>query len=730
MATPEDWTIRTHWFTARVSTDDFAAFLDVKPQTIRQYRASGEVAALPEPAESSRTGNWWTEAAVYDFLDQYRPQYAHRIPRLYSCDPGMKAARFLRSERIAFEQSRAAALHFWQPDDARGPVIVVYPSTPVDYYSAHAAAQSVLGHFPDASCVIAPSLSYSVLHDSLYDDRDSADRHQRIAVVEPNRFDPRKPGGPIDLDGWFNQYTWSDLAGLLRTSVPYWPSGLTDIEAMESWRPGGNIQRIRPRIRVDNVGSQSLKDGLHRAAENSPARAALVDKACRQLDFDMAVDLDLVPAGRAHPCDQQGLHRAAVPDVPDHAPPRLTREEIAGLLHMPAAPEDRAWRAYLAGAINSSTLWDPVLTMIYQLRSDHLGPIGRQWHARLKPAPPAARDELGYRPLRNQLRPHQERDCRYLKDPANPDCWVIETDDHLYATAAPSLLHAHQHLTAVEIGQRRDHAFLADADGHSWLLPAPHIHIAYGIGATGSAAAHLAYTLTELLDDIHTPVSGNYRIPYDANGIEHGSPLYHFLSTHHGPIILTRDELQRIAQTGDLPAADAVTADVDPTHPDSGENFGVASSAPDSVAAEKDYRDGQIYDPLHEVRFLRQPDGAVAAVDTDVADAISVRYYRLDGTETTYEQWRQIFSATAGTDGSRRLFHTADPDGAFEVSTIWTGIGLGDGPALIYYTIINSIGFTGRTTHYTNIVDAELGHNRAVEELTAGNAPWFTFLRA
>ncbi|KEP42273.1 hypothetical protein MKSMC1_25650 [Mycobacterium kansasii] len=510
---------RTTWHNVRFSVDHVADLLQVKPQSIRQYLAVGGAEGFPAPDDKRDGKNYWLGATIYDFIDTHRPHLRARIPRLYPLASSFrgKAATFLGAEHFEVRQGgwwNQGVLHLWQPSDDRGRVIVAYPDQPWAINVANDLARQIAGQRADSSTVVVVSDSESHTPDPLYPNRTEPGRHRGLGVCDNNTRSDNDA-----LARWRADWSWSDLAYLLRTDVPYWPTGLLDMDAMASWRPG-QVRKITPRYRSEYQISH-FSSALVDACKDDSELLRLLGRACRIINYATAENLQLNPKSLAALTSQTGLLLAATPDIDETAPTPLTEDERARLLHLRADPH-YAQTAHAIGYFGDAAggykgLWRPVIASANTIDRNQLGPLAQRWRERLRPLKhPRSSDELGFTWINGTLHEGPDRDGphHYLVDPMQPDCWIVETPTRIYATTGSRLKHAIGPLQSIEIGvtpglYKNGYAvFAGDGNGTPWIMPNCKDE-PYLLGYDGSGPRALAIAIKELCVDINAELSGN-----------------------------------------------------------------------------------------------------------------------------------------------------------------------------------------------------------------------------
>lgn len=710
----DSWASRSQWYTPRMSVDEMAAVLGVRPQSVRQYMST--VPDFPQSAEEARVRI--VQAQFYDYMLAERPRLQHRIPRL--CPIGkthLQPARFLGTEVRDTARREKAVLHYWQPDDDRGTVVVAYCGDYPLTSDAHALAQEIAAQCPGVSAVVAPSLSSSLLPDPWHPDNMDDKRHREVAVVQPGRFDAEFDGKV----GWLDQFSWSDLANLLRVDVPDWPLGLRDIAAMAAWRPG-NVFALAPRVREDGSTSH-IWHALEGACSTSVELTSLLQRVCEYTDYTFAADLGLLPGTVGYGGDnEQGYLRAAVPKIADTQPEAPSADELAQLLHM------RADARTADGAVCGGDLvglWDPVITGVTILNSEELVPLGRAWLQRLQRRRPDARYELGFVIATRRLREYEQENITFWSDPLHPNCWIVKSDTAIHVTQSPAMPGAQGDLMSVEIGSGIGHVFMADSAGTSWLMPCRR-NGEYGVGYDGTTPRSLTRALEELLTDLRAPIRGSS--PRWVNGQSEPAELMELLIQTPAPLTLSRAELLHLVDpTTALPE----TADIGLAAASDGRDEAVGHEAvPEGAGPVVVDTVGPKPDPGTSIVFRAGPGGQMVAIDASQFPAgvpdVSMRFHDFEGNPINREQWDQLFGNGFSGRTDRLIGSWESDDHAVRVSTAWTGVSVpGGGEPLIFHTSITGGAFDGAIVHYSSAAQAHVGHARTLSDLQEQRVPWF-----
>lgn len=545
---------RTSWYNMRLTVDYVADCLGIKAQSIRQYVAVGGAEGFPDPDVKLEGKNYWRPATIYDFIDSSRPHLRARVPRLYPLASSFRGepAAFLGAEHFEVGGGRLSnqgVLHLWQPADDRGRVIVAYPDQPWTVSVARELAALIASQHPDASAVVVVTDYESRTPDPEHPEPTDLLSHRGIGVWDHTT---RVDGGN---SRWREHFSWSDLAYLLRTNVPYWPTGLLDMDAMAAWQPG-EVRKITVRYRTQ-YQIRHFSAAFIDACKDDADLLRLLGRACRIINYATAQNLQLIPPSATALTSQTGLLVAGVPDVDPVAPAPLTEQERAELLHLPADPRN-AEQALFIGSLGDGArgywgLWKPLLGSVTIIDRNQLAPLAQRWHERLRPLTASRRtDELGFTWIYSRIDECLDRDSprQWLHDPMEPDCWIVETPTRIYATTGSRLRHAKGQLQSIEIGitpgrfKNRYPVFVADQNNTPWIMPTPHGQEPYLLGYDGSGPRGLAIAIGELCADINTTLSGKDQFPYVDNR-ELPNALRDTFIELTGPLTLPRNDIDR-----------------------------------------------------------------------------------------------------------------------------------------------------------------------------------------
>lgn len=712
----DSWADRSQWYLPLITVEEMASVLGIRPQSVRQYMST--VPGFPRPGEEAR--GRFIQAQFYDYLRAERPHLQHRIPRLYPLGTTqLRPARFLRSEVCDTERRHKAVLHYWQPDDDRGPVVVAYCERYPLSADAQELAREIAQLCPGVSAVIAPSLSASLLPDPNPGERIET-RHRNVAVAQPGRFDEEFDGKV----GWLNEFSWSDLANLLRVDVPDWPLGLRDLGAMQEWRPG-QVFSVAPRVREDG-STADIWYALQSACSTSVQMTSLLHRVCQYTDYTLAADLGLLPGTAGYGIDnEQGYLRAAVPKIADTEPDAPSAQELAQLLHM------RIDARHAEGAMCGGELvhlWDSVITGVTVLNTDKLVPLGHSWLQRLQRRGTEARSEFGFIIAASRFREYERENLTFWSDPLHPNCWIVRSDNTIHVTQSPVIPGAQGVLASVEIGAGVGHAFMSDSAGNAWLMPCRR-NGEYGIGYDGSTPRSLTSALEELLADIRAPILRRY--PRWVDGRDEPADLLAVLVDAQPPLTLSRAQLLHLVDpTAALPEVQAA-AELEVQEPAAGDAENVAE-AQSSPAVCESIPEAVSSLPISgpEVVFRAAPSGQMVAIDARQfpggVPQVPVRFHDFEGNQISREQWEQLFTEDPFGPAGPLIGAWGSGEQAGRVSTVWTGVSIpGAGEPLIFHTNITGGDYDGAIAYYRSAAQAHVGHARTLADLQDQRVPWF-----
>lgn len=507
----------------RLSTTDIADLMEIKPASLRQLLTRG---GFPTYDFTEGRANLWRASTVFSYLLIHRPELSDRIPRLYPRIPQPNPAAYLgaRSVRIGGSWPREYVAYVWRPSDGGGEVALAYA---IAGNPARDDLQAILDDL-DVTAVATPSTYLDPIID--------------IDPGLPMRYQPSLENGYRDRStaSIDNNPSWSDLAYLLQTDVPWWPLAYRRRDVMLQWRPGTGPAPVVP------YSGNPTQDptALLRLAATTHTSSATNDPAITGFFSWWATHIALATdehpnEGETHYATTLGITVPAfgVSPVPGHPPLKElakqpealkpTDVETAIILHAQADPLDIADAAPIS--VNFA-LWDPWIVEIREISTNTGNPLAQRWLDRLvraaKPYDPATRTEIGYvhvaryaRGRRKSLHPLAGHQPDRLIDPLNPDCWIVDFSDTVYVTVGRSIPAATGVLETLHLDRKPDRdnsgaAFCpwwSDSDGHSWPLPGDSYQAGYsGGGPTNlaSAALHLAADATATINGIDRESTG------------------------------------------------------------------------------------------------------------------------------------------------------------------------------------------------------------------------------
>lgn len=488
----------TSWPETCVDIDWVCELLEIKPASLHQLVLRGVFP--PSTAPRGRPGSW-PLLAVMRFVTEHRRHLLSRLPRLFPRVEPLVPALFLETIVLQAstnpEISDEYLLYLWQPADGGSPIGLAY---------------GVSGHGPRTA---APILA------ALHRNPATAD----VGAIAVPRYNAALDRGTLILpeidyadSSPFRhdlQPTWFDVAYLLQTDLPLWPTHLRDRDAMRSWRSGDPPRPVVPRNPPwgDPTTLLRLADG---ATEPIPSfcRAWAEEIALRTCPSSgITPDTPLPPGVHpgAYPVSPVSggalLPRAA--DHRDVAP--VDTETTLRALHSPIPrPEDYSRADTMAEMFH---LFAPWIADTIHLRCAPANPLARQWLNRLRPVDGGC-SELGYLHVLERARDEFTRDhplslftpvC--LVDPLCPDFWIIRSGDLVSLTVPAAIPDATGVLQQLDLTQDWDHhrhprhgftAWWTDSTGNAWPLPGPYN---YQVGYSGTGPSALARAVTALATD-------------------------------------------------------------------------------------------------------------------------------------------------------------------------------------------------------------------------------------
>jgi hypothetical protein len=500
------WTSRSSWYRPTIGTDEFAAILGILPASIRQNLLIG-AQGFPQPMATRGRANLWRPSDIYDYIRRYRPAVIERIPRLYPGTTGLNAAQFMFAELIEIPDEPnwpPFVVHAWRTSDGAPVIAVAYTATrhrgddrpraeALDWAAAAAALREQLRWTSAVALLTALARQLP----------DSSD-FEPVVMVADNSGSPRENG-------------WWDVANLLRTDIPWWSSGLTEIDDMLAWRPGRPIQIIGARDEFnDPAALTAIIDDDTPDHVRQPLRlleARVLRRTCPTYERHDGHD-DTV--------EQPGLIHATAADLSalDEGAGEPTAEQLAAVLRHQVTGSARR-----QAVITQGGQWKPVICRgIAITPNDRV--LAQEWVAQLKPVPDR-RHEIGFAYLARYM--ESDAPAEWLEREALPDVWIVRgLSGTVYATL-PTHVPAHGRLEAAVID--RHCAFFADSDNAIWPLPDTGFGT-YTTGYDGSGPARLVATLTALRADASADVSR-------ATGYDENGPLWRRITTEQPPVVVT-----------------------------------------------------------------------------------------------------------------------------------------------------------------------------------------------
>lgn len=368
-------------------------------------------------------------------------------PRLFPLSDERGPARLLHTSHVLIAELDAEfVVHTWDPRDGRGVIAIGYPVRDSVKAMRKTAAEALLG--------ITGASAVATLCGGDVPIRPGYETPQPGVWVAEVRVSHAMDEVSICTE----RFGWGDLNHLLRTSLPYWPTGLRDREAMLAWRPGDRPSEVA-------LGTKQFDPQALGAAIVSAGAAPIVDDIVGRLSCRMQQLIWEVSA-----CDpaSEGYRYAGLLDldvaaVPAYIPEpgRISPGEVTLLLHQ------RAPDAQLAAAVDFDTSI-PLRGVVNAVRRvDLSGPLVESWVARLEVAP--VPDELGFRLLERAF-DAAAGPIEYLVHPSLPDCWVAcqgKTIVHTIGSGVPATG------MATRVYMTEDGGFFRDTSGAIWPVPVP-----------------------------------------------------------------------------------------------------------------------------------------------------------------------------------------------------------------------------------------------------------------
>ena len=428
----QQWRDSSRWYDSYLTADRVARYLG---------DAEGSLAADFFGAQPDAGGRRWSLAEIYTYLDARGGD--ERIPRLFPLSDERGPARLLHTSHVVIAELDAEfVVHSWDPRDGRGAIAVGYPVRDSEGAKGKRAADALLG-LTGASAV-------AILCGGDAPIRPGYETPQPGVWVADGRLSHAMDTVSICTE----RFGWSELNHLLGTSLPYWPYGLRDREAMLAWRPGDRPTEIT--VGTKEYDPQALGKAL--AAVHTPVVEDVVGRLSHRMQkliWEVSA-CDPTSEGYRY-ADLPGLNVAAVPaHIPAPAP--VSTGEVTLLLHQ------RAPDAQLSAAVDFEAI--PMRGVVNAVRRvDLTGPLAEAWVARLVEAP--VPDELGFRLLEREFDGAAGL-IEYLVHPNLPDCWVAcqgETIVHTIGSVVPATG------MAARVYMTEKGGFFRDTSGAIWPVP-------------------------------------------------------------------------------------------------------------------------------------------------------------------------------------------------------------------------------------------------------------------
>ncbi|WND60186.1 hypothetical protein QQA43_30540 (plasmid) [Mycolicibacterium vanbaalenii] len=481
LETAEEWRSHSSWYRRVLTAERVGEIFAADPRSLALM--PGFLTAHP-PSRVEPTP--WSLADIYDYLFTHTHRQTTMIPRLYPLpDHPTGPARMLFTKPVEIGPGgQEFVVHAWDPPDGRGHIAIGYPVRDCPDASTPDAARRLRAQLSWASAVIIPANESTRLGHR---------RWQPTVWVA----DGRGAGIWVGVEGvaGVERGVWADAANLLRTTLPWWPRGLRERDAMLMWRPGDDPLAITPG--TADRDPAALLDVL--TTDSSAGLRHTIAAMVRDIEYELCGDFH---AGRDRYSPFSGLTHAAFPSLDPQPPRPRTAGEAALFLHQEVAnPLIAARAAAVAGG-------HPIAHSAYVINHDnrHHNLI-KEWIERLRPA--TRRDEIGFQlalsMLPAELRPGDHlAPTGYHVHPDWPDCWVVSAGETVIVTCGTSVP-ARGVLRQAYLSDGA--AFFRDSNGATWPLPYPQ--------ATNTDET-MAQTLSRLLldagadvDDPHSAVPTN-----------------------------------------------------------------------------------------------------------------------------------------------------------------------------------------------------------------------------
>lgn len=518
------WSTYSRWHEPRINADALAAYLDTTTDWIEHCLAEGKP-YVPAPADRQFGHPRWTEHQVFTTILSRYPQLADRVPRLFPTTDDARPAQFRTAEPVdlgdgSFGARGTFVVHYWEPADGRGVVAIAYPTDYVDAVRVDEAAAALLDRI-DASavavvCGMQERLPFEI---GQYQPLIGVADHS-TTVLSNGRW------------GWFN------LPALLNTDIPWWPLGLTDYDAMLTWRPGDPIRRLQATDR--GASAAWLTHAAHTAEDDTKQALATI---ASWIDYSICHANRLTPDGRDDMPERPGLIRAAIAEIPPYHTEYTAAEVALALHHLVEDPTTAYW------AVRTGLMYDAWMPLagfhVLVIDRDRLSRLGHEWCNRLTPVPTHRRNELGFSLLTSMMNGRDASPQQWWSDPLNPDTWAISDDNGTLFATIGTRVPARGHLCEVTVGHPLDKrpgeqlVFFRDSHDNTWPMPTTRISY-YCSGSDDDHADRLASSLVTLADNAADDTSHCH------DDAITDTELRHYIATTRPPFTLTRTDIERL----------------------------------------------------------------------------------------------------------------------------------------------------------------------------------------
>ena len=368
-ASGDYWAAISDWSGSTLSTRAVGEMLGMEQGTVNQqgFRAERGSGSFPLPVRHGRAKRWSADQ-IYAYIRAKKPGLLAGIPSLHldmtAGDPATGV--FVAAE--PWQGTATAALNdtaklglviqYWKPGDGReSQIALAYPTSSTPMSRADAAAVGMIfaqqlfrDNDPDSTQAVA------VITDELRPLGDDANRQQpAVIVIErgdrlyPPVFAPSitvtraasRASTVEAVQTTVAEVGWFDVAYLLRTDLPWWPSVLRSLDTVAAWYPGhsGNVTSS---LSSDGYSPRLLRTlaGSVNGDRNAPVFRELVDRIQSCIEHQLYPEgpgAYRLPGGLVQPI--AGITQAAFPAFSTdtgHALPPLIPVEIAWLLNQPA----------------------------------------------------------------------------------------------------------------------------------------------------------------------------------------------------------------------------------------------------------------------------------------------------------------------------------------------------------------------------------------------------------